>query len=302
MKSKIVLPAFAIMSLSFLTIGQEKLETPIKRITVHDIYISTGTINNRVARGTYDDFKALAPQSDLLNQGEFNFSQSGGYSYNGNSTIAIMLGLKFSDKEKSNYKLNPVLRLGFNYSNGTNLSTGGYKETREPFDTLISSQTGQATYIDSVFTENYGANYSTDQLSIVGSLIFSTDPEARWSLYSGIGIAAGISLNSNTHIYYSTDRYQETLFDNSNGSGYGNSYGSSTETEHETITNKTSFGGMAYIPLGIDFRIANRSEFWKRVHVFYEIKPGLGFTSIPELNTIVNTNFQQGFGLRVTFD
>ncbi|MGB0807307.1 MAG: hypothetical protein ACPGRC_11500 [Salibacteraceae bacterium] len=55
----------------------------------------------------------------------------------------------------------------------------------------------------------------------------------------------------------------------------------------------------AYIPLGLDFRIANKSEFWQRVHLFYEMRPSLEMISIPELSTYTTVAWQHGFGIKV---
>jgi hypothetical protein len=45
-------------------------------------------------------------------------------------------------------------------------------------------------------------DYSSNQLRLDASLIFRTNADARWSAFAGVGINAGVSLNSNTTIYY----------------------------------------------------------------------------------------------------
>jgi len=54
--------------------------------------------------------------------------------------------------------------------------------------------------------------------------------------------------------------------------------------------------------LGIDFRIGKKREFWKRTHLFYELRPGINVTSIPELRPITNASVQHGIGLRVSWN
>jgi hypothetical protein len=64
------------------------------------------------------------------------------------------------------------------------------------------------------------------------------------------------------------------------------------------FTNKKKFACAAYVPLGVDFRIGKKRAFWKRTHLFYELRPSV--TTIPELRTFANAGVQQGIGLRVT--
>ena len=70
----------------------------------------------------------------------------------------------------------------------------------------------------------------------------------------------------------------------------------------EYYKNKNNFGFSAYIPMGIDFRIGRKRKFWKQIHLFLELRPGINGTSIPELRTIVNSSMQYGFGLKVSWD
>ena len=212
-----------------------------------------------------------------------------------------MLGLQFSDKQKSAYKANPLLRLGISYFSGTSITSAFYKEERFPYDTLTSSQTGQVIYIDSINSKSYSMNYSSEQLRLDASLIFRTNPEARWSLFAGIGVNAGLSINASTDIYFNRYESSDTRFINGNGSSpYG--YSNTDNSKSENFKNKSNFGLSTYIPMGVDFRIGKKKEFWKRTHLFYELRPGVNITSIPELRTITNSSIQHGIGLRVSWN
>ncbi|GCD78987.1 hypothetical protein [Schleiferia thermophila] len=301
MKTTNILSAVILLTVSFSVFGQEQQPKTINKISIHDIYIQTGFFSERNTNGTLSDFKTLAPQSVLLNNNMTDFSQSGGFSLTSNTMFSVMLGLQFSDKQKTIYKANPLLRLGISYFSGTTLTGGLYKEDRKPYDTLTSTQTGQTVYIDSITTKNYSMNYSSEQLRFDGSLIFRTNPEARWSIFTGIGITAGLSINANTDIYYSNYGRTETRYANGNtSSSYG--YSSSDNSKTEKFRNKSNFGLSSYIPMGIDFRIGKKKEFWKRTHLFYELRPGINITSIPELRTITNASIQHGLGLRVSWN
>ncbi len=289
MKTSNLLSTVILLIISFSFFGQEQQPKTVKRISIHDIYIQAGWLSEHNANaGTLTDFKKLAPQSVLLNNDLTGYSQSGGSI--SNTMFSVMLGIQFSDKQKTTYKANPLLRLGIIFS-GTNLTNGLYKEDRKRYDTLTSSQTGQAVYVDSINSKNYSMNYSSQQLRFDGSLIFRTNPEARWSLFTGIGITAGFSFNTNTNILYS--KYSKISSFPSSISSYSNLT--------ENYKNKNNFAFSSYIPMGIDFRIGKKREFWKRTHLFFELRPGINSTSIPELRTITNATMQYGFGLKVSW-
>src|SRR5690606_33840629 len=134
-----------------------------------------------------------------------------------------------------------------------------------PYDTLTSSQTGQVVYIDSVYTQNYSMDYVSEQLRLDGSVIFRTNPEGRWSLYAGIGFTVGLSVNATTEIYYSKYGRIETRYPNGQTShSYQYYYPGSYISKTETFRNKTNFSVSPYIPMGVDFRIGKKREFWKR--------------------------------------
>lgn len=299
MKTKLIL--LTVLTLPLTIFGQQEQAMTVNKISINEIYIQTGFFSERNTNGSLTDFKSLAPQSILLNSDFTGYSLSNGFSLSSNTMFSVMLGLQFSDKQKTTYKSNPLLRLGISYFSGTTLTGGLYKEDRKPYDTLTSTQTGQTAYVDSVNSRHYNMNYSSEQLRFDGSLIFRTNPEARWSIFTGIGITAGLSINANTDIYYSNSGRTETRYPNGNtSSSYGNS--SSDNYKTEKFRNKNNFGASTYIPMGIDFRMGKKREFWKHTHLFYELRPGINITSIPELRTITNASVQHGLGLRVSWD
>jgi hypothetical protein len=71
-------------------------------------------------------------------------------------------------------------------------------------------------------------------------------------------------------------------------------------SEIEEFPNKNNFGFSAYIPLGINLRLGNKIEFWKKVNLFYEIRPNINITYVPELRTVTNAFLQVGCGFRIT--
>jgi hypothetical protein len=290
-----------IVSVTTLTVhAQDTLHTkPIKRVSMHDFYVQAGLFGQRSPSGSVVDFRTLFPQSVLLSN-TTGYSQPNGFSVTGTSMLSVQLGLQFSNKQKQAYKSNPVLRLGVVYFSQVNLTGSLNKDLRKTYDTLTSIQTGQTVYRDSVITQNLGMSLQSQQLRFDASLIFRTNPLARFMLFTGIGLTAGVSFQTSTHIYYSTNSRTETRDQNGNTSLASSSYDYGHFT-HEQVNSKNGFGISAYVPMGVDFRIGKRSNFWKPIHLFFELRPGINITSIPELRNITSAYMQTGLGVRVVF-
>ena len=66
---------------------------------------------------------------------------------------------------------------------------------------------------------------------------------------------------------------------------------------NDYFANKGGFVGMASIPMILDFRIARRSNFFSRCHLYTEVRPFLYYTSIPEIDNQTQSGIGWGFGL-----
>lgn len=280
--------------------AQEEQGKTIKKFHVSDIFIKGGSnfddgpINSISATG----LRALAPNSVLLNNNFDGYKSSSNFSNNG-TEVSIMLGIRFRDKQKTNYKTSPLLRLGVSYYSAITSVGELYKEDRKRYDTITSTKTGQSYYLDSGTTNRYFFNYRSNQIRLDGSLIFRTHPEERWSLYSGIGITTNFSVQANTEINY--NKSSGTKIVDSLGHSSSNYYYLKAEkTETEKHRNKMNFGASTFIPIGIDFRVGKKNEFLKRTHLFYEFRLGINLTSIPELGIMTTVSKQHSFGLRIS--
>jgi hypothetical protein len=294
MKTRIPLLLLLTFSFTGLFKAQEQVSEPIPKISVQEVNIQIGLFTERNSNGDLAEFKTLAPKSVLLNSAMNGYSSNNAFNLSSNTMFCMTMGIKFRNKQKTTYKESQTLRLGLSYFTSTSLVGGMYKTTNKPHDTLISNQTGQVIYLDSTISQNFGMNYTSQQLRLDASMIFRMNSTGRWSLYTGIGATAGTSINARTEIYYSS---YATETQSGNNSHFYQSTGTFTL---ENIRQKNNLGFSAYVPLGLDFRLGRKREFWKRSHLFYEIRPGINMTSIPGLRTIVNVCAQHGIGFRVT--
>lgn len=290
--------AFAISAAAF---GQDTQPKLVKKISIKDVSLQVGASPWRNSPATLAEFQALAPQSVLLNKTFTGLSISDNISSGTNTMFSAAVGIQFRDKEGTGYKKNPQLRLGVTYTSGTLLSGSVYANTQKRYDTLVSAQTGQKMYLDSVTTRFGNMSYTSEQLRLDAALIFRTNPAARWSLYGGLGLTAGMSLNSTTNVYYNKTSRAVTSNENGTTSSityYPANYNSGTA---ESFRNKPNFAFSTYIPIGVDFRVGKNNPFWRQVHLFCEFRPSVNMTAIPAFGTLTNTYLQQSLGVRISW-
>ncbi|MFT5877522.1 MAG: hypothetical protein ACI8SA_001384 [Dokdonia sp.] len=280
-------------------------QTEVKKIKATSLTIMPFGSMGSGSISTIEDFKKLAPNSTVLPTDLSGYTLNNYNSISGSAGASILLGFKFGKKDGSGYKPKPILRIGLGYYYNESLSTGAYIEDRFAYDTLTSGNTGEKTPIDSIASSSYNMNYSSQQIRLDASLIYRTNPEARWSFFAGFGITVGASIASQTNIS-NYENYYFSSANNENGGFYPSAYNSyyydPYSGETEVIKNKTNMAYSAYIPLGIDFRVSNKNEFWERVHLFYELRTGINMLSIPELETYTTMEWQHGFGVKIQWN
>jgi len=277
-------------------ICQAQENKPISRIHLSDIFLQTGLSGSINQNESINSMNVLAPKSEILQSFTGANSSTNDFIYGANAFSSIQLGLSFRNKAKSDYKTNPLLRIGIMYVSNNSVSARSNAEIRQPFDTLTSSQTNQSIYVDSITNRYYSIEYTSQQIRLDASLLFRSNQTARWSVMAGIGASYGISVNANTRVSYSKYGREEFIY--SNGDKI-RKYGEESEFRSETFNNKMNSGYSFYVPMGVDFRIGKNREFWKHAHLFYELRPGIDINVIPELQTYRSMNIQQGIGLRV---
>jgi hypothetical protein len=207
-----------------------------------------------------------------------NFNQS-----NSSNFQSIQLGLSFAKCPKG------TLRIGISNVHSELLNTAGFKYESYVVDTLISSQTGQMYYVDSSISNYYNGNYSNDQLRLDAAYIFEINAGKRWAFHAGLGLSIGMSYRSTTTLL--TEEYIQPY------SGF-ESNANSENIESESYGNFMVMGGSAYIPLGINFKLGNKREFWKPFVIYNEFRPTIQLNSIPNNTVKFNVGFGSTLGLR----
>ena len=286
-----------LLIINTLAFGQQEQPKKVNKFRISDICVQAGWSSGFNKKGTITDFTALAPQSVLLNTDFTDYSSpSGRNGISASGMYSVMMGIEFSDKQKAIYKNNPLLRMGISYFSGTNLMGNFYKQESNLYDTLISSTTGQTVYMDKTINSGYNMEYTSKQIRYDCSLIFRSNPQLRWSVYSGVGIAAGMSIDAHTEVWY--NKTEDIIIEYPTDSSYLSGY---LNIEMEEIKNKNNIAFSSFIPIGVDFRIGEENKFLKQLHLFYEAKPCIAITSTSELGLITNISIQHGLGIRMVF-
>jgi hypothetical protein len=298
MKNPTIVFTLLLFSASNLIFAQEVAKLPLTKLS--DIYIQSNMYTDISAQHSFNDFKKMEPNSSTLSKdfSEYNYSNQN-IAINSTIMFSILAGFKMRESDKTSWKKNMQMRIGINYLPYAGFDGKMSKKNTYIIDTLVSKKNGNEYYIDSVNYDNYRFRYNNDQLRIHVSYIYSSNPDLKWSIYGGFGINAGGSLVNNLEIVHSN----YTKFNSTNNN---TSYLAGIEEyeNNEIIKCKRNFGGSVFLPFGIDYRLANSNQFFSKIHLFYEISPGLNFNYIPELEKFSNTiNAQIGtqlFGLRVS--
>lgn len=238
---------------------------------------------------TLSTFRKLAPDSEILSG---DLSDYDDYSYFLNSGLGVFntnVALKFN-KQDGVEKNGPLLRLGITYQGGALLSQSMNFELRTPYDTLVSSQTGEEEYRDSIFTSDLEMRYLTSQVLADVSVIWRTNPDFRWGVYGGIGIAGGFSFDNRTVIedrknyFTSTDR----------------GYDFPSTSKKEIFNNENAYCALVYLPIGANVALG-KNNFWELINFVVELRPAISVISVPELETDISATIPFSCGVKVSW-
>jgi hypothetical protein len=301
MKTKIFILAAASLLLACSLRAQEAGGEKIQ-CAPPDFYISSGFFAQPGMALSPGEFQLLAPGSTLLPADLSEYSWSGYAPYNSNNSLSVQLGLRFRNCKKTDYLKNPVLRLGISYYSAMNASGSLFRSEHKSYDTLTSSVSGQLYYMDSVTRYDYYLRYASRHINLEGAVIFRTKWESRWSLFAGAGISGGMSVMSNTDIDYAESRGTEMMYHGEPYSGFHGLYESDYTSKTEHFRNSPSWNFAGFIPMGADLKLGRKNIFWKHVHLYYEMKPGISVLIIPGLNSYTRPGIQHALGLRVSMD
>ncbi|MCC5917338.1 MAG: hypothetical protein JJU02_08415 [Cryomorphaceae bacterium] len=250
-------------------------------------------IHNNSASVNLETLQRELSGSEILMRDQTGFQQrfsSPSYNFGG----VFWAGFKVSENKRG-----PIIRLGVILGDGYYSAGSLYKKESFPFDTLTSSSTGNVAYLDSLHHTSRDISFNSQQIGLNISAIFYWDKNARWSVYSGLGL--GAVLNFNSYFLVSEDTHSSLQLRSSYGDGerYNRNF---EPIESERLSASTGGVAFVYLPLGLDFRIGtNPDNFWGKSHLFYEINPSVSIHNNSGLGTRYNAGFLFQSGYRLEF-
>ena len=132
------------------------------------------------------------------------------------------------------------------------------------------------------------------------SYLFKTNASKRWYLYAGVGGEYGFSFQDYVTInhsegYFLNGPYSRNYYSDTSGNFSNNS----TKTK---LTSNTHFVRL-YIPLGVNFRIANNNDFFKHINIYTQFSPGIELQIVTGVETYTNPYIGVAvLGFRYTFE
>jgi hypothetical protein len=236
-----------------------------------DLSVGFGFRNTYDKNRNLDDYRTLFPNSELL-KGNFNSSYPQNY-YSNSFMLNVLWGIQL----KQNEGFEQRLRAGFTFSGITPTYSNYFNSANFAFDTLTSSRTGSVTYVDSVFTENLFINTTQKQVGLDVAYLLRANQNGRWSFYGGVGVEVGALLQVEANISRSSYSY----YSNDDGNYYSNNLWDEHRNSRQSEVHRLDGGfyGLVYLPVGLDFRFSMIKPFWRRMHLYTELRPSVGYST-----------------------
>lgn len=285
-----------IMKASF---AQDSLPS-LKRIHLNDIGLQLTFLSESGRPINMAEIKHIAPINSMLYDADISKYDLGirgrrNRQTNTSTVISLYTGFRLLNKQKTGYRQNLQFRAGLSYYK-KEYSASAQTVTKKPYDTLYSGSTGNIIFMDSLNAKTYNAYYSGNQLRLDLSFLISTNNQKRFYFYTGLGITAGASVGSSVSVSYYVSN---TLY--GSNEHYGNSFPYAALDNVFVKRESFKLGDytlVAYVPLGADLRLGSRRQFWQRLHVHYEMRPGANVAFIPNLKSQTTFALQHGWGIK----
>jgi len=191
--------------------------------------------------------------------------------------IILEMGLNPWSKKLVDYDKKRELTIGLFYS-GSNLEDRFHEEfASTPGDTFsfntVKYQTDTIARIRNSFV------IKANVLGASVGYLFKTDPEKRFSLFTGVGIDFAYAITARIYERYTKDSAVILSFNGTNNDfisdqefDHGNFLGSE-ENKSDIKAEPTMFSSI-YVPFGINFRLCKKKDIWNQMNLF--MKGNLG--------------------------
>jgi hypothetical protein len=292
---KIITTTFVTLLLMAAFAQDKNNDQPALKITSFGSSIG---FSGTAVSNTSSDFISLAgnvEDPDLFINPEKYAVSKYNYGAGGNGNLEFYLGLTPLNKKTGKYRLNQELRLNLGFSFGARRTFSYINRETYTVDSFISSS-GQTVYADSTFFTRMTYVESYYDINMGFSYLFKTNPVRRFHFHTGFGLDYGIALRSFVNIqkyteeaYYYYNEYNKPELEEPDYDWMKNNDDDGLTTRTTTNMKGNIMFLRPYIPLGINFRITNRTQsFFNHLYLFTELNPGIEFQFVGKEKTYIN--------------
>ena len=238
------------------------------------------------------EWKQALPESALLQRNFEGFTHSISNTTYGNSGFYWNTSFYRQNKKSGEFDGKRELRFGMNlYSLQSNASFF-YRNDRTRLDTLSNGE-----YLDSVTYKGLQLYNEAQYLNFDAALIFRSPGESRFRLYAGAGLQMGMSLNNRSELLYREGGSYEI--------SYGNisrrSESEESRFEREQWKQAVSISASVYMPLGVEWQMGKRREFFRPLFLTAELRPMMQVTGSDDFGAEVSSALTGMMGVRYRF-
>ena len=269
---------------------------------ISGISVDMGSFNYRTIHKEDKDFDPMKDNNCSFNIGHGNSMM---YGNNGNSNsrkeLTFEIGFNPYSKKLGEYNKRQEFAIGFFYS-GSDLAN----ENTEKFSSTVGDTFSfhQVLYqTDTMVRSRSEYRESANVLGVSAKYLFKTDPEKRFSLFTGVGLKLACTITSRVYKYASEDmavaiNYYNTkpnfsLFDDATHIAGG-------ETWYRGKSDATLFTSV-FAPFGVNMRLCKKKEIWNQMNIFMQGVVGLELESQIKGSTHLNPFMGCSMGFKFDF-
>ena len=250
-----------------------------------------------------DDFDYSSKYSHQWKSGGMGFMKNG---YNSDiltrNFINLEMGLNPYSKKLGAYNLKQEMTIGLFYSGSDLENTWSVKYASTPGDTFLINTIKYQT--DSVTRVKYSLNEKANVMGARVEYLFKTDPEKRFSVFTGVGLDFAYAITAQIRESYTTEHAVVLNFYNPEdiyeGFEHGSFYGKDETKKTSIKADPTFFTGVS-VPFGINMRLCKKKEIWNQMNLFLKGDFGLEAEIVanhqPHFNPFIGT----AIGFRFNF-
>lgn len=245
------------------------------------------------------DWNAAVANFEQVESGYSTISQSA-YYWNYSNPFTYLRGTFDYGNRTNDSWVKPKLAFTFGAFNNIYLSNNFAQERRFRYDTLTSSQTGDQTFVDSVYQINRHRSFDAKMISVGIGAHFEKAITKRFSAEFGFDALYTFSMNSrvSAHEYASSGTITNTVIDSyySNYYGYNYGHGKNLPTNESAKMNVSVFS--IQLPIEFQLLLSTKENIFKQFKLGVTYNPTFSFA---QLNDVKMNYFSAPVGVSLKY-